>query len=231
MFDPIGVIVAGTSGGIGSQPNELSLPYGLYIDSNNSLYIADVGNDRIQFWKYGATTGTTVAGGHGFGSNASQVFGPRTLYVDSANNLIVMDTGNQRIQRYNLSSGSRIGTTIASNLPLNTRNMFHDPTTDKLYLSDIRNHSIILMPNRTVVAGGNGFGNQSHQLAYPAGLFVTPTGTIYVADSFNDRVQMYRTKCSLCTVFDRLCVLGGNLVQAPVLLSLVAMVEVLQLIN
>lgn len=158
---------------------------------NDSVYVSDVGNDRVQLWLTGATNGITVAGGQGYGSNASQLDGPRCVYVNSANNLMVLDTNNQRIQQYNLLSGSNIGTSIMTNLPLSCRDMFIEPTTDQIYISDMYNHNVLLMPNGTILAGGHGFGSQPNQLYYPAGLFVTSTGIIYVADSFNDRIQMY----------------------------------------
>ncbi|CAF3589001.1 unnamed protein product [Rotaria sordida] len=203
-FYPSGVIVAGTSS-TGSQPQQLNLPYGLYVGLNDSVYVGDVGNDRIQLWLSGAIQGITVAGGQGYGSNATQLDGARDVYVDSAYNLIVLDTGNRRIQQYNLLSGSTIGTTIMSNLPLSCRNMFVESTTGTIYLSDMYNHNVRRMPNGTILAGGNGFGSQSNQLYYPAGLFVTPTGTIYVADSFNDRVQMWTSGASI-----GITVAGGN---------------------
>ncbi|CAF0758731.1 unnamed protein product [Rotaria sp. Silwood1] len=198
------ITVAGGSSS-GSQPQQLSLPYGLYVGLNDSVYVADVGNDRIQLWLSSAVQGITVAGGQGYGSNATQLDGAREVYVDSANNLIVLDTGNRRIQQYNLLSGSTISTTIMSNLPLSCRNMFVEPTTGTIYLSDMYNHNVLRMPNGTILAGGNGFGSQPNQLYYPAGLFVTPIETIYVADSFNDRVQMWISGASV-----GITVAGGN---------------------
>jgi sugar lactone lactonase YvrE len=188
-FSPTGVIVAGISSQ-GSQSNQLSFPYGLYIDANNLVYVGDVGNDRIQLWTYGATAGITVAGGQGTGSNASQLDGARSVHDFSPDNFIVLDTGNQRIQRFNRSSGSGIGTTIMSNLPVSCRNLFVEPTTSTVYVSDMHGHAVLRMPNATIIAGGTGTGSRANQLYYPAGLFVTPTGTLYVADSFNHRVQM-----------------------------------------
>ncbi|CAF2878165.1 unnamed protein product [Rotaria sp. Silwood2] len=203
-FSSSAVIVAGSSSA-GSQPQQLSLPYELYVGLSDSVYVGDVGNDRIQLWLSGAVHGITVAGGQGYGSNASQLDGARDVYVDSTNNLIVLDTGNQRIQQYNLLSGSTIGTTIMSNLPLSCRNMFVEPTTGIIYLSDMYNHNVLRMPNGSILAGGHGFGSQLNQLYYPAGLFVTPTETIYVADSFNDRVQMWTSGASV-----GITVAGGN---------------------
>jgi hypothetical protein len=42
--------------------SDLNGPTYMYMDSNNNLYIADSGNQRVQFWSYGASYGTTIAG-------------------------------------------------------------------------------------------------------------------------------------------------------------------------
>ncbi|CAF0799245.1 unnamed protein product [Adineta steineri] len=59
-WNQTGQIVAGTTSG--SSANQLKNPSCLYIDNNNTLYICDHDNNRIQKWIQGATTGTTVAG-------------------------------------------------------------------------------------------------------------------------------------------------------------------------
>jgi hypothetical protein len=41
--------------------SDLNGPTYMYIDSNNNLYIADSGNQRVQFWSYGASYGKTIA--------------------------------------------------------------------------------------------------------------------------------------------------------------------------
>lgn len=142
-------------------------------------------------WHPSATVGITVAGGQGFGSNDSQLDGARSVYAYSGNNFIVLDTGNQRMQRFNRSASTpTIGVTIMTNLPVSCRDMFVESVTNTIYVSDMHNHRVLRLPNGTIIAGGNGVGNQSNQLYYPAGLFVTPSGVLYVADSYNHRIQM-----------------------------------------
>ncbi len=46
----------------GTNMSDLNGPTYMYMDSNNNLYIADSGNQRVQFWSYGASYGTTIAG-------------------------------------------------------------------------------------------------------------------------------------------------------------------------
>ena len=58
-----GTTVAGEANGTkGTTVYDLNYPAGNYIDSNDNMYIADTGNNRIQLWKIGTSSGQTVAG-------------------------------------------------------------------------------------------------------------------------------------------------------------------------
>ena len=46
----------------GTQLNQLDTPYGIFVNDNLTLYIADYYNHRVQMWTYGASTGIRVAG-------------------------------------------------------------------------------------------------------------------------------------------------------------------------
>ena len=71
--------------------------------------------------------------------------------------------------------------------------------TQYVYVADCSNHRI-LRYNATgpgdqtgvVVAGGNGRGSQLNQLNYPTDVWVTPTGSLIVADYSNHRVLLFR---------------------------------------
>ncbi|CAF5109912.1 unnamed protein product, partial [Rotaria sp. Silwood1] len=47
-------------------------PWGLYVDDNQTIYVADHSNHRIVEWKQGATNGQVVAGGNGEGTGDHQ---------------------------------------------------------------------------------------------------------------------------------------------------------------
>jgi hypothetical protein len=57
------VTAAANGNGIGGTAmNQLQLPVHMYFDSNDNMYITDRGNNRIQLYTKGATSGSTVAG-------------------------------------------------------------------------------------------------------------------------------------------------------------------------
>jgi hypothetical protein len=73
---PVGVSTNGTSvaggNGQGSASYQLSLPYSVYVSKiTNAIYIADSGNNRVQRWSSGATSGVTIAGNGATISNYS----------------------------------------------------------------------------------------------------------------------------------------------------------------
>jgi hypothetical protein len=50
----------------GNSSSQLNHSSRVITNSNDDLFIADAGNNRVQFWSNGASVGTTVAG---FGKN------------------------------------------------------------------------------------------------------------------------------------------------------------------
>ncbi len=97
--DTTGTVTTVAGGkGYGSAPNQLSSPFGLTVDADGDLYIADTANNRVQ--KVGTTgTVTTVAGGNGAGSGTNQLNFPRGLAVDADESLYIADTNNNRVQK------------------------------------------------------------------------------------------------------------------------------------
>ncbi|CAF5153378.1 unnamed protein product, partial [Rotaria sp. Silwood1] len=66
-----GITVAGGNRQ-GNGINQLSNPWSLYVDNDQTIYVADTSNHRIVEWKQGATNGQVVAGGNGQGSGDHQ---------------------------------------------------------------------------------------------------------------------------------------------------------------
>ncbi|CAF1274590.1 unnamed protein product [Didymodactylos carnosus] len=54
----------------------------MYVDDDQTIYIADPSNHRIAKWQWGATSGQVVAGGNGQGSGTHQLSDPLDVIVD-----------------------------------------------------------------------------------------------------------------------------------------------------
>ncbi len=89
-------IRAGT-GSAGNALNMLNNSRGIFVDINFDLYVADCGNDRIQLFRSGRLSGTTIAGN---GSGAPIALNcPTGIVLDADNYLFIVDSGNNRIIR------------------------------------------------------------------------------------------------------------------------------------
>ncbi|CAF4211714.1 unnamed protein product, partial [Rotaria magnacalcarata] len=96
-----GIVIAGGQGA-GSALTQLWYPYGIFVDTLGTLYVADYGNDRVMRWTQGATQGTVIAGGNGNGAGANQLSGPVGLSFDQHGNLYLSDRNNYRVQRFSI---------------------------------------------------------------------------------------------------------------------------------
>jgi sugar lactone lactonase YvrE len=106
-----GTIVAGT-GTPGAALNQLDRPSGIYVDEsdNDTLYVADVVNDRVMKWLVNATSGIIVAGGNGSGTAYTNVGDPVDVFLDSVGSLYVSDYNNNRVMKW--PKGATNGTLV-----------------------------------------------------------------------------------------------------------------------
>ncbi|CAF4987288.1 unnamed protein product [Rotaria magnacalcarata] len=188
-----GVTVAGGHGE-GGATNQFFYPWGLFVDDDQTVVIADFFNDRIVQWKNGNTTnGQVVAGGKGQGNRLNQLNRPRGVLVDKAtDSLIICDWGNQRVVRWSRRSGTTQGEILIGNI--NCYGLAMDEQR-YLYVSNHAKHEVRRYKfgenNGTLVAGGNGAGVGLNQLNYPTFLFVDREQNVYVSEWQNHRVMKW----------------------------------------
>ena len=87
-------IVAGT-GTAGSASNMLDNPFGIFVDVNFDLYVADYNNNRIQLFQSGQRNGITVAGNGASGTITLN--NPTAIVLDADKHLFIADHYNHRI--------------------------------------------------------------------------------------------------------------------------------------
>ena len=88
------ITVAGT-GSVGLSSSALSSPQGIFVDLTFSLYVADFGNNRIQMFRLGQLSGTTVAGTGATGTVS--LLNPTSVILDRDGYLFIVDSGNHRV--------------------------------------------------------------------------------------------------------------------------------------
>jgi sugar lactone lactonase YvrE len=160
--------VAGT-GSDTTNSSGFKTPSWLYIDANNTLYICDQQNNRIQMWTNGSSNGVTVAGNNTgtSGTNTTLLKQPFAVTFDDNGFMYVSDQGNNRVQRF--PPNSLNSTTVAGQADgssPNGLNSLKSPSgiavdnNSNLYIADTGNHQIVVWaPNATngsiLIANGN----------------------------------------------------------------------------
>ena len=102
--------VAGGNGA-GSALDRLYYPWGIYVDSNQAVFIVDRYNHRVVRWDNGFISGVTVAGSTSDAGPWSYQFNyPTGIDFDPFGYMYILDSGNSRIQRW--LPGATYGTTV-----------------------------------------------------------------------------------------------------------------------
>ncbi|CAF2128111.1 unnamed protein product, partial [Rotaria magnacalcarata] len=178
----------------GGATNQLNEPYGLFVGDDQTVFIADTENNRIMQWKNGDTAnGQVVAGGKGAGKGLQQLYEPTDVLIDKeTDSLIICDWGNERVVRWSRRSGTTQGEILIDNIYCWGLAMDDQRY---LYVSDYKKHEVrryqLGEKNGTLVAGGNGEGDELSQLNFPAYLFVDRDHSVYVSDYENHRVMKW----------------------------------------
>ncbi|CAF1432096.1 unnamed protein product, partial [Didymodactylos carnosus] len=180
-----GTVVAGGNGS-GSAQNQLSYPYGLFVDCAGNIYIADSHNNRIVRWAPNAKTGCTVAGKPGgkAGNALTELNFPIDVRFDNQGNMFVVDSNNYRVLKY--VPGSSTGIVVAGNGQkvngFNTAIGFYVDACDTVYLGATR--GVIKFP-----PGTNGTGIPVIESGYTGGIAVDNKGTLFIGSRGGNVVQ------------------------------------------
>jgi hypothetical protein len=175
-----GTGVAGFSGDGGPATSAaFDSPRGLAVDSTGNLLIADVYNNRIRKVTPAGII-TTVAGGAGFSLTTSGDGGaatsaylslPTAVATDSAGNLYIAETYNYRVRKV---APNGIISTIAGNG--------------------------LSRSNSLQGFGGDGGPATSAVFDTPSGIAVDSAGTVYIADTMNQRIRRISTDGTITTI-------------------------------
>ncbi|CAF2147724.1 unnamed protein product [Rotaria magnacalcarata] len=188
-----GATVAGGNGQ-GGATNQLYYPFGLFVDDNRTVVIADYWNHRIMQWKNGDTTnGQVVAGGNGAGNGLNQLNQPSGVLIDKeTDSLIICDLANQRVVRWSRRSGTTQGEVLIDHIACWGLTMDEQRN---LYVADSGKLEVRRYKfgdnSGTLVAGGNGKGAGLNQLNGPTYLFVDRDHSVYVSEYWNNRVMKW----------------------------------------
>jgi sugar lactone lactonase YvrE len=164
-----------------------SNPIGIFIDSNNTVYVPNRDNSQIYTWTNNNINATKIISGN--------FLHPQTIFA-TVNGDIYIDNGlvNDRVDKW--SSNTNTWTPV---MYINARcyDLFVD-INNTIYCSMYDRHQVVkhwLNDNArtsTIVAGTGTPDSTSNTLLNPEGIFVDTNFDLYVADCRNDRIQLFQ---------------------------------------
>ena len=198
---------------------QLFLPSGIAVDAAGNTYISDSGNNRVRRVDALTGIITTVAGNGNPGfsgdnglATVATLNNPVGLALDGAGNLYIADSGNNAIRMVYATThfittvageggiqGSSGNNGPATSALLNNPNSIAFDPAGNLYIADTGNSVIRkVTPGGTIsifagngtfsFSGDNGPANTA-ALNYPWGVAASPTGYVYIADLYNNRIR------------------------------------------
>ncbi|KAG2386004.1 hypothetical protein C9374_003153 [Naegleria lovaniensis] len=190
--------VEGVSPMYQAEYGPLSQPSAAIMNDKNETYISDTGNHVIR--KITANGIITLFAGLGVGGYNGddhilkcQFNQPMGLYLAVNGDLYVADSGNSMIRK--ISASTQMVTTIVSSTNLkNPMGVFVVESTGEIFVTDLNSGNGLVRKfdstgtTMTIIAGGgssvlNNVIATNTKLSSPRGIFVTPTGVIYITDT------------------------------------------------
>jgi len=206
---------------------ELGAVQGIAADRQGNVYFSDCDNHRVRkVDAHGILITVAGTGSAGFsGDNgpgaAAQLNLPYGLAFDRSGNLYIADLGNNRVRKLSpdgtisTGAGSGVKGSLGDGGPAQSaqlaspRNVAVDGA-GNLYISEFEGHRIrkVTADGRIATVAGTGLAGYGGdgglatdaQLSFPAGLAVDYAGTVYVADSQNQRVRQIAASGVIMTV-------------------------------
>ncbi len=194
----------------------LDSPQGVFIDGSGNVYIADTSNHIVRkviaggnIVNVAGTPGTQGSSGDGGAATSARLRSPGDVALDNAGNIYIADTGNCKIRKVDavtsfISTYAGTGTCgyngnggSATSTRLNSPRQLAFDSAGNLYVADTSNNRIRKIDKITGIvttvagggAGGDGGLAVNAQLNAPEGIAVNQFGTLYIADSSNNRIR------------------------------------------
>ena len=202
--------LAGSTGGFRDgdvTSAQFSHPFGVSLDTEGNVYVADYGNHLIRKVTSEGLVSTLAGSTGGFRDGvgrSAQFHGPSGVAVDTEGNVYVADESDNLIRK--VTSEGLVSTLAGRRWGLRddagTAAQFHDPfdvaldAEGNVYVADLNNHRIRKITPEGLVsslAGSTrGFrdgSGRSAQFNGPSGVAVDAEGNVYVTDLVNHRIR------------------------------------------
>jgi sugar lactone lactonase YvrE len=185
------------------RPFELNQPYGIAVDSEGKLYIADQKVGAIFIFSTDETKSVDLIK-NGVHAHFVRIIG---LAMDDNDRLFVSDPGLRHVLVFNKDHKAEDvitdGMAEPGGLAIDTRNRF-------LYVADTELDQVLVYDADTLkLLRKMGTAGQKHTLtapgdfSKPAGVAVDAEGNLYVADTWNNRIQIFDADGQFVSTFGK----------------------------
>ena len=165
-----------------------NIPHGLFVNKKNTVFVANRDTGNILIWLNGSATMTTTI--------VASLATPSCLFV-TADGQIFLDnqSPNSRVDRW-MSNQTQLSSPMV--VCGYCAGLFVD-INNNLYCSNRDQHQVLRrslnseVNTLAIIAGTGCAGSSPNTLQGPNGIFVATDLTLYVADSVNNRIQMFRS--------------------------------------
>ena len=175
-------------GSQGTNDGQFDTPKQIAVDTNDNVYVADEGNDRVQVFDANGTHVRNVSTGGG--SN------PYAIALDSSNNLYVGNS-SETILQYDSSGTATVvnwGGFGSGDGQFNTITSMAVDSLNRIFVADETLDRIQIFTNTGSYVdkwGTNGSGDG--QFDQVVDIAITSSDRVYAADNLNSRVQRFST--------------------------------------
>ena len=159
----------------------------MFINKRNDIYAVSYNLSLVRIWMNGSNGSASTLVGNLLFSESIFVTSDDNVYVDNG-------ASRRRVDRWTPNSSNP---TWAMNVTKACTGLFVD-TNNSLYCAMWEAHRVIKRSSSnatltpTTIAGNGTAGSHRHMLNGPVGIFVDTHFNLYVADSQNNRVQLFR---------------------------------------
>jgi sugar lactone lactonase YvrE len=167
-------------GSRGSGPGQFDGPAGVAVDASGDVYVADLGNGRVQKFTAAGVYITQFAGGR-FALDVAVGLGGN-VYVANGSTIQKFASSGALVAEWNAGTSGAFAIAVDAG--------------SYVYAADVNYNRIQkFSDDGTLITQWGGFGTGDGQLNYPSGLAVDASGIVYVVDD-NLRIQKFTSSGS-----------------------------------
>ncbi len=205
VFDNAGIYqyTIGVTGEYENDNNHFSMPWGLAVNTTGHLYVGDSSNDRVQVFDNAGNYQYTIGVTGIEGTDNFHFHFPTAIALNASGHVYVADEYNNRVQVFDNAGNYQYTIGVAGVYGTDNKH-FHLPSgiainnAGYVFISEAHNQRVQVFDNSGKYHYTIGItdvrGSDDTHFNYPEGIAINyTTEHLYVADSANNRVQVFNS--------------------------------------